>query len=160
MWCLLDVLTLLVSTLPGAATAMLSSCPGDGFCFRFLVEISKHLFVRIGTCQSRSIYTKHICSGVAGRSLSAESEGQWFKFRMALFLCLPISHFFVGAMYFVTNVKICTMIGVSSEQSTSQLYRVLLPLLFCVAILLLLAAAPAVLLLPRENGISCPQFSD
>ena len=109
VWCLLGVPHFArLSTLPGAAPAVLASSPGKGSDFRFFVKISKRLFVRIdyvGTYQSRSMYTRN--SGVAGRSLSVKFEGQWFDSRMALFLCANFT-FFVGARYIGTSVKICT----------------------------------------------------
>ena len=48
------------STLPGTASAVLASPPGNGFCFRFFVKIFKRLFVRIRPYQSRSINTRNI----------------------------------------------------------------------------------------------------
>ena len=45
------------------------------------------------------VYKKH--NVVAGRSLPVPSEDQWFESRVALFFCVPISLFLVGAMYFV-----------------------------------------------------------
>ena len=51
-------------------------------------------------------------------------KAQWSESRMTFsfwFVCVPISLVFVGAIYFVTSVEICTMmIEVSSEQSNSQ----------------------------------------
>ena len=56
------------------------------------------------------------------------------------FVCANFAFF--STTYFVTSVKICTMIEVSSEQWKGQLCtyadRMLLPLLMCVAVLLLL----------------------
>ena len=92
-----------LSTLPGAASAVLASSPGNGFGFRFFVKISKLLlFVRIGTYQSRCMYTVYVYkkhSGVAGRSQSVQSEGQWFESRMALFLCVPMSLLFCWRVF-------------------------------------------------------------
>ena len=43
-----------LSTLLGAASTVLASSPGNGFCSCFFVKISKRIFVRTGTYQSRS----------------------------------------------------------------------------------------------------------
>ena len=54
------------------------------------------------------VYYQH--SGVAGRSLSVQYEGQWFESRMTLYICVCQFHFLlVGAMY-CYECKICTMI--------------------------------------------------
>ena len=99
------------------------------------------------------VYKKH--SGVAGRSLSVQPEGQWFESRMALFVCVPISLYFLdGAKCSVTNVKMCTMmIEVWSEQSRSQFYIIHTECCCCccccsVCCYTAFVAAAAVLLIP------------
>ena len=55
-------------------------------------------------------YKKH--SGVGGKSLSVQCEGQWFESRMTLFFGCQFHVFFAGTMHFVTSVtsaKLCTM---------------------------------------------------
>jgi len=46
-------------TLPGAASAVLVSSPGGGRCFRFWSFFPKHIFVRIDTYPSGSMYTRN-----------------------------------------------------------------------------------------------------
>ena len=74
-----------LSTLPGRPPPCSRRLPATGSVFVFFVKISKRLFVRIYTYQSRSTYVHKKHSGVAGRSLSVKFEGQWIEFRMVLF---------------------------------------------------------------------------
>ena len=125
------------------------------FCQNIQASIRTYRYLPITV----HVYKKH--SGAAAGSLSVESDGQSFESRMTLFFLLANFTFFVGAMYFVTSVQVCTMINeVSSEQSRNQFcinaYRALLPLLLLLLLLLLCVllycccccSRAAVLLLP------------
>ena len=49
-----------IPTLPGEASAVIVSSPGDGYRFRFFAKCLKHSFVGVGTSQSGSTYIRII----------------------------------------------------------------------------------------------------
>ena len=110
------------STLPGTASAVLASPPGNGFCFRFFVKIFKRLFVRIRPYQSRSINTRNIVGQQEDLCQWNLRVSDFYLWRHFFFVCW--FHFFFWRHVFITSVKVGTMkIEVWSEQSSSQFYK-------------------------------------
>ena len=95
-------------TLPGAASAVLASSPGDGCFFHFsLVKYLFRLQASIHTYRyvPISVYLYKRFSGVAGRSLSLRPRRPWSESRMSVlsFVCA----IFIFVLF--QCVKICTM---------------------------------------------------
>ena len=126
--------------------------PATGAVFVFWSTYTKFLFVRIGTYQSGSTYTRNRVGqqvGLCHLVLRVGGSNPGWRFYVCAFFTV---FFFVGAIYFVT-CTICTMmIKVSSEQSNGQFYMrtecCRCCCCSCVLIHCCVVAAAAVLLLP------------
>ena len=91
-------------TLPGAASAVVASSPGDGCCFRFLVKYLKsaYSYVEVHTNLGQCIQDIEWGSGYS-RSPPLLAQGRWFESRMIFFFFVCRFYVFVvvGAMHFV-----------------------------------------------------------
>ena len=113
----------LPTTLPGAASPVLSSSPGDGRSLMFVVEISPPSVVCIGAyLVTICVYVLKLDLCPRGLRVGGSNPGRFL---------LYVDRFYF-LMCFATSVKVCSMVNeVSSEQWRSRfdVHRALPPLL-------------------------------